>query len=159
MTKGQGNIVQTFHERPTHIVINVESAGEVTQGRGLILQRNCDFCTGIRIEQIPELFTVCFADNSCHQALFSCVSTENISKLRCENDLEAIVTQCPDRVFTRGTSAKIRPSNQNATLAVRFAVQDELWVTTPCVEQCIIETCFGHALQENRGDDLVGVNI
>ena len=101
MTQGQGNIVQTFHQRPAHVVIDLKSAGEITEARGLIFQRNRDLCAWISFEQFPELFTVVLADDPSNEALLARVSAENIGELGREDDLKAVVAKCPHRMLAR----------------------------------------------------------
>src|SRR3954454_3700621 len=62
-------------------------------------------------------------------------------------------------MFARRTGAEIGPGDQYRTLVERAQIQHKRRIVTPRREQSVLETCSGHPLQVDRGDDLIRVDI
>ena len=111
------------------------------------------------LQRLPDQLDIVLCNLRGDQALLTRVAAENISETGRDNDLEAVVAQRPHGVLTRGTGAEVGAGHQNATVLVGLLVQDELGVLAPVGEERVVEAGLGHALEVDRGDNLIGINI
>ena len=155
----QGDVVQALHERPPHVVVDLEGARERACAERLIFQRHGDPRAGFCLEELPQKLAVFLGDDAGHQALLPGVSAENIGELGGEDNAEAVVFERPHRVLARGAGAEVRSGDQDGALPVGVLVEDEVGVGAPGGEEGILEAGSGDALEVDGRDDLVGVDV
>ncbi|CZU21870.1 Uncharacterised protein [Enterobacter hormaechei] len=167
MLQRQANAVQTVQHAVATERINAEAVGLVTGFHHFRFQihfkRNPRICLHQR-KQFIDLFVT---QRHRQQLVVEAVAVEDIREAWGDNHLKAVVGQCPWRMFTRRSAAKVFPRQQNGGAFVFRKVQDEFRVRhfafiveeTPVVEQMRTKTRARHFLQKLLRNDRVGIDV
>src|SRR6185312_5248355 len=133
--------------------------GEVPDGCRLRHQVDRGLDARLRFDPRPQLFRIRLADLAGQESLLARVAAEDVAEAWAQHGRETVVTQRPDSVLAAGAGAEVGAGDEHARILELRAVQHELRILPPRVEERVIEAGLGDALEEHRGDDLVGVDV
>src|SRR5207253_3343668 len=87
------------------------------------------------------------------------VVPEDVREARGDHGFEPGILERPDGMLAAGAAAEVLTGDEDHRARVLGAVQDELGVLPPGVEEELSEAGSLHALQVLRRDDLIGVDV
>ena len=87
------------------------------------------------------------------------VREEDVAERRRDHDVEAVVLERPRGVFPRRAAAEVRPGDAGSSRRRPRAVQLEVGILPPVVEEELAVARALDALEELLRDDLVGVDV
>ena len=159
MLERQIDVVIAVHQTPAHVVAHLERQGHVAASHGTRTQIDGHITAGFLFKQLPQQLDA-FLRHDCGQhTVLRGVAVEDVGEAGGDDHAETVVAQRPHRVFARRADAEIRSGDQNLALLIFGAVEHEIRVAAPCVEQRILEPGFLDPLEEHGGDNLVGIHI
>ena len=98
-------------------------------------------------------------------AVLKAIVVKDISKAGGNHAADTKIQQCPRRMFTRGSAAKVFARHDNFRMAIGGLVQNEvrnfraIQIVTHFVEQVLAKSGAGDGFQELLGNDHVSVDI
>src|SRR4029078_672127 len=87
------------------------------------------------------------------------VALEDVREAGGDDRIEAVILQRPGRVLARRARPEVRPGREDRGALELRAVEREVRLLDPVVEQALAKPGALDPLQEQLGDDLVGVDV
>ena len=163
MGKRQRDVVETLEQAPPRVVVDVEGVldGVGTRARADRPSDQVDVDRGARLglEQVPQPQHDLVVDLRGEQSGLAGVAAEDVAEARGQHGPETVVLQGPHRMLARRAGAEVGAGDQHRARGVRRLVEHERGVVAPGREQPVLEAGARHALEVDRRDDLVGVDV
>ncbi len=175
MLQGQADVVEAVEQAVFAELVHLEGDHLAARGGdGLRLQIHTQAVAFAGLYFLEQAVHRLLVEDDRQDAVLETVVEEDIRKARRDDDAKAIVEQCPRRVLTRGTAAKVLARQQNtrtlearlvkhevriqrsvAVVLARFAVVE----VAPLVKQVGAKAATLDGLQKLLGDDSIGVHV
>src|SRR5690606_31986068 len=159
MAQGEPDVIEPFEEPPPSVIVDLERGREVADRGGSRHEVDRHLDAGVRVDLGPDALEHVLRDDARDEALLARVAPEDVGEARREHDLEAVVAQRPHGVLATRTGAEVGSGDEDRRVPERLLVQHEVVLLPPAVEERVVEAGLRDALQEDGGDDLVGVDV
>jgi hypothetical protein len=153
------DVVEPLEQPPAGVVVDLERRRQSPGLDAARLEVDDDLRGRLALDELPELLDDVLGDLRSDQACLAGVAAEDVGEAARDDNLEAVVHQRPDRMLPGRPGAEVRSRDEHGGAAVLRLVGNELGVLAPGREQAVLEAGAGHALEVDRRDDLVGVDV
>ncbi len=160
VAQGQADVVESFEQAVAAEGIDGESCREaVIVVDQVILERDVQVVVvdgrGALKQKLDLIVGQCYQQD----AVLAGVRMKDVGEAGCDDDAEAVVVERPRSMFTRRPAAEVLAGDEDLRALVLRAIDLEVGILAPVMEEEVAVTGALDPLQELLGDDLVGVDV